>query len=755
MAQLFGRKFRFANYGGTHQLQLDTAADLDALPHIKEPFWMATDAPTHQLQSDPRLIAFLDHDGDKRILSRDIRRCYSWLQSRLNNWDGVTAGSDVLRFADLKKDTPEGERLTTAIGHLLRYLNKPDADCISLKEVRNHQADRAKGFNNGDGVIVPAAHEDAPELKEFIEAIINTMGGADDLNGIKGVNREQLDGFIKCATELLKWHDASENVMEETQSLFPIGKDTAAAYDLIQRLQQPMERYFRLCRLARLQQILDRDMPVGSCPEDVLGDTGKLTDYLQEAPLAPPKVEPLLNLRGEINPQYEEDIQFLADHITPKTVSPDRDPAILHEEEWHRMNNAFSKYLEWLNAKPGGEVEKLGPARLREYLESDLPDQLRQLIDRDEEIGRELEAVQDLEHLILLQKWYLKICRNFVNFHNLYDPGERALFEMGTLVMGGRMFNLNVKVQDINKHSKLAENSGMLLLYSEVTSADPAETFHMVTPVTSMTLGRLGPDRHGVLFDVDGRQWTVRVVKVVDNPISLWDEMKKPFIRIGKIIGSSFQKLAGGAEKSIGTAVSSQITNVEKTVKGSLSTTMKEAPKQNAAAPAPETPTAAPQPAPARASSAREWLFSGSVALAALGSSFAFISKTVSELKLEKVYQIGLIGLVVLAIALVLIMIPLLLIADYRLQHRNLGSLLEASGWAINAEMRVTRRLAKVLAPKPVHPAGFSRFSRDVTRGFVNKAKQAQQLATDRIIGAVDTAKDAVADTVADTDERV
>ncbi len=83
-------KFRFVNYSGTYQLRLETADDLAAIPLLDEPLWMATSAPTHQLRCDPKLLKFLDEDGDGRILSGDIRRACDWMTKRLARLDGVT-----------------------------------------------------------------------------------------------------------------------------------------------------------------------------------------------------------------------------------------------------------------------------------------------------------------------------------------------------------------------------------------------------------------------------------------------------------------------------------------------------------------------------------------------------------------------------------------------------------------------------------------------------------------------------------------
>ena len=107
-------------------------------------------------------------------------------------------------------------------------------------------------------------------------------------------------------------------------------------------------------------------------------------------------------------------------------------------------------------------------------------------------------------------------------------------------------------------------------------------------------------------------------------------------------------------------------------------------------------------------------MLSGSVAFAALGSSFAFIAKTLANINYGKM-ALGLI------VGLMVILVPGILVAIYRLWVRNLSSILEASGWAINSRMRLTVRLAALLAPAVRHPKRFTAAGEDVLRAFAEQ----------------------------------
>jgi Flp pilus assembly pilin Flp len=108
-------------------------------------------------------------------------------------------------------------------------------------------------------------------------------------------------------------------------------------------------------------------------------------------------------------------------------------------------------------------------------------------------------------------------------------------------------------------------------------------------------------------------------------------------------------------------------------------------------------------------SGARDVVLTGSLALAALGSSFAFIGSTLADLKSAQVMTILCVGLAV-------VLIPVVIIAAIKLHRRNLSGILEASGWAINARMRLSTRLARRLAPAPVHPGSFTKLRKDLLK---------------------------------------
>jgi sulfite exporter TauE/SafE len=85
------------------------------------------------------------------------------------------------------------------------------------------------------------------------------------------------------------------------------------------------------------------------------------------------------------------------------------------------------------------------------------------------------------------------------------------------------------------------------------------------------------------------------------------------------------------------------------------------------------------------------------VTIAALGSALAYITKTLAAIHPVRVV------LSLLAAALILV-VPISIVAIVKLRRRDLSTILEGSGWAINARMRLTRRQSRHFTTKPGIP---------------------------------------------------
>ena len=109
-------------------------------------------------------------------------------------------------------------------------------------------------------------------------------------------------------------------------------------------------------------------------------------------------------------------------------------------------------------------------------------------------------------------------------------------------------------------------------------------------------------------------------------------------------------------------------------------------------------------------------VLAGGVAVAALGSSFAFIASKLAEMNRLHI-------LVALVVGVAIVLVPTTLVAFFRLRRRTLSAVLEASGWATNSPMRLTRTLSHLIVQDPPHPKSIRRLRKDLTRAFAKAVR--------------------------------
>jgi hypothetical protein len=230
---------------------------------------------------------------------------------------------------------------------------------------------------------------------------------------------------------------------------------------------------------------------------------------------------------------------------------------------------------------------------------------------------------------------------------------------MGSAVMDGRCLSLAVKVENLAEHSAIAKASSLFVVYLEITGA-ANEKFLVAVPITSGTKGNLAVGKRGVFFDIHGKEYDAQVKQVIENPVSLREALGMPFVRLWRILEGRIETWSSSAEKGLETEFGKAL-------------------------PATATATAAPAAAQAAQRSPTGAFMGLAFVTAALGSAFAFITKTFSSMNRQHI-------MLSLAAAAGLVILPITLVAYLKLRRQDLSSLLEGCGWAINARMRLDRK---------------------------------------------------------------
>jgi hypothetical protein len=665
---------RFQKLGRSRQLAIESAGDLQDVLDLPAALWAATSAPTGTFRCDPRFLALVDVDANGRLYTFEIKLAIEWLLQRLVDKSLAANGADALPLDAIRADDEEGRAIHDSARFVLESLGKrryaTDAQSISLDQVRTFTAQMKERALNGSGVIRPEAAPD-PDTEQLIADATACTGGTEDPSGALGVTEEQMSAFAEAVRAHLAWLARAEiPAGEDPTPLMPLGARTPGAYGVYSAHATEVDRFFELSHALRYEP---RTAPHIEGPPEGLdaAEPDAVQEYLQRAPMCHPTADGALPLQDDaVNPAYREWVGALKESVLATILGGV--PEALPEGQWRKVKSAMAPYEAYLKDKQGGAVEGLTAEQLTSYRDGPCLGKADELVAMDHNVAAMLATVGVLERLLLYQQHLMELVNNFVSFPRLYAADRQALFETGSAVIDGRRFTFAVRVENRAVHSAIAKTSDIFILYLDVTAKVGGEKFCVAVPATWGTKGNLAVGKQGVFFDIDGKEYDAKVVQMIENPICLDEALVAPFVRLWGFVTSKVEGLYTTAEKKLqarlekaGTALSTQ------------------------QAPAP----------PVAGSSPANLVVGVSLAVAALGSAFAFITKQLEDVDTQKV----LIGLLC---AVLVVLIPLTIIALLKLRSQDLSALLEGCGWAINARMRLKRAQRKMFTVYGAYPEG-------------------------------------------------
>ena len=296
-----------------------------------------------------------------------------------------------------------------------------------------------------------------------------------------------------------------------------------------------------------------------------------------------------------------------------------------------------------------------------------------------------------LEKLLLLCRDYVTLLHNFVSFQDFYakrgkallgrgnaDESPWAIFQAGTLVIDQRACNLCLKVSDMGKHNTQAADSGMYLIYCNCKHQASGQTMQIVAAMTVGDIRNLKVGKNALFYDRQGRDWEAEVVKIIDNPISIGQAFWSPYRKLGDWVSGLITKSA--AEK-------------EKKSFADLTTKLQTPPAAGQAAqPA--------QPAPFDIAKFAGIFAAIGMAVGYIGAFFTSLATGVKDIAL---YAWWALPVAILSLFLV-ISGPSMVLAWMKLRKRNLAPLLNANGWAVNADAIVNVLFGNTLTEQAQYP---------------------------------------------------
>lgn len=680
---------RFHNFGGIYQFVIATPADLENIEKLDPARWAATSAPIGDLHCDKVFLARIDPDTTKRVRVSQIMEARDWLFARLAKRDVITDGVTEIPIAAIDDKTDAGKALRDAAARVNREQKASDDKRIALTDVRAFQGRYRELLANGDGIVPPSPIEDT-QLKTFVQDVLSLFEGEADRGGEKGVSAATLDTFKEKAAAWLTWKKKRAEVEVW-------GADTEAGAKLVASLGPKIDGYFLHCELLRQEST----GAVGArLTEDELRalrvkTAEDIESYLKGAPLATPTAAGGLHLDKGINALYADELRALREGVLERTL--EKGTLVLTREGWQRVKDAVAPFSAWLAGKPAQDFEAKGEEAITRYVEGDLDARLRELITSDKEAGPQLDAVEDLEKLLLYVRWLLELANNFVNFSAIYAPKDLALMEAGSFVVDGRRLDFCLKVSDRAAHRPVATESLIFLVYATVhTKAGSPAAFEIVAPLTAGDRGKLRVGKRGIFIDVDGVEYDAIITDLVENPISVKEAAFAPFRRASRFVGEKFQRWFGDKQAAQESALMTRADTSVTAAAATADQTIAGAPAAGAPPATPAPATGAPGATPGRPGGLdmNALVLGGGMALAGLGAMLAGLISALTSIN----GWLAILGVVLVVMAVSGIS------GWFKLRKRDMSLLLEANGWAVNAHMKVTARIARVFAFTPALP---------------------------------------------------
>ena len=708
--------------------EIKTPERLLSILDLEDALWTATGVDIEYLAMDKRFLSYLDSDDNGRILCGEARTAIRYLDACLSNLSRAFDRTETLTITELRTDTAESRALADAIlrmhsvmrawsdsrrsSHDEALPSAPRAFAageegveldVSLAEVELCRRILMNRPVSVDGVVLPDAADD-PALRSFLEEIIRSVGGEPHPGGGLGVNIPELDEFLEEARLRLEWLEEAE----ANPVVLIFGQETAKVYACWEGSRSQLAEYFELDALVAIDPALAREaakIPLEAYHRALAEDPDNLSRAASisraATPLAVPDGCGILDISLVRDPASNARIAEVFRYAGMVLRGNAGLPEHLSRLDFETADKAFDPYRLWLAAERGQRLAHLRREQLVMLTSGSLAARARELVGERGAAALAADDIRTVERFLLFKRDLVFFLNNFVVFPYLHDPVTTAAFESGTFIADGRHFSFSVRVRNIARHKVSANYSRMYVMYLEVYIGTKS-AYHVAVPVTTGSQGRLYKGKHGLFREPDGTERDAVIVDLLENPISTLETLGMPFRKAYKTVASRLDEMSRKAEERLARSAA------EKTDAAFLQE-MKTASPEVAAQTGRDHESASPKTARAlntaggtprsRAVGIHSSTFGGlvaggSIAVAALGSSVAFISKTLSEMSSGAVLAtIGALGAAIL--------VPVLASALFKLAARDLAPLLEASGIAMNRGIRLSRRQAKAFTVSP------------------------------------------------------
>ena len=667
-------EWKFSKIGGVTRVNIETGEDIAHLAELDQKMWTVLSCPTKGLEIDDKTLEILDLDHDGKIKVNEVISASQWLTKVLKDPNLLIKQDSTLNLSDINQEDEDGKKLYDSAKQILKNLGL-EKDCISIADTSDRLAIFAKTRFNGDGIITENS-TDNEGLKAIIKSCIETVGSVTDRSGDPGINVDQIEEFYTNCADFSAW---SKDGDDRKESVFPYGGNTEAALNAYTALKEKIDDYFLRCKLIAFNNESTAALDVSVARFEAISDKNLTTciDEISTYPLARVGSKKDLMLNEGINPAWEAAFSSL------KSLIFDVDFAgkdSISESEWNSIGGKFAAYKEWKDAKKGAVVESLGLEAVNAILAENRKAELLSLVDQDKALEGEANEIESVDKLMHLYRDFFLLLKNFVTFSDFYSrKGDKAIFQAGTLYIDQRSCDLCIKVSDMPKHNLTASFSGMYIAYCDCTSKTKNETMTIAAVITNGDVNNFMVGKNAIFYDRQGNDWDATITKIIENPISIREAFWSPYRKFARFIENQINKFAASQDEK----VTSEAT-------GSM-----EAAGDQMVANASKAAQNVPGSEAKKNQAFDIAKFCG--IFAAIGLALGYIggflvSLATGFLKLSWWQMpIAILGVILLISG------PSMIIAWLKLRKRNLSPVLNANGWAVNAQAYVNIKFGATL----------------------------------------------------------
>ncbi|MBR5583242.1 MAG: hypothetical protein IKW21_01805, partial [Lachnospiraceae bacterium] len=304
---------------------------------------------------------------------------------------------------------------------------------------------------------------------------------------------------------------------------------------------------------------------------------------------------------------------------------------------------------------------------------------LMALVAQDLNLAQEADNIAQVVKFLYIFKDFYRLLRNFITFEDFYAKDKNAIFQNGRLIIDQRECRMCMNVLDMGKHNATAAASGMFLLYCDCTTKSGAAKQQIVAAVTVGEIGNLVAGKNAIYYDNQGVEWDAVITKIVDNPISVKQAFWSPYRRMATVVENLINKSAADKDAKM----------------------MADATAKINAAPA-NIPAKGEGDAKAATPPFDIAKFAG--IFAAIGMALGMIGTALSSLA-KGIFALEWWQLILSFVAILMIISgPAMVMAWMKLRRRNIAPLLNANGWAVNADAKISIPFGETLTDSAKFP---------------------------------------------------